>query len=184
VEEKILMDALCVQFINSEFRDFRGRWERDDLQKPGWLEQFLVSWGLWVEAPIDKDVIASFVALRTLLRRMIEALASGPIAEDDQLSFNAILGNVPLQRILVKDEEGYHLELLPLQRNWDWVQAEIAASFASLMTAQNRKRLKICANPHCRGAFYDDTKSRTQHYCTPAKCGNLWKARRFRARHK
>ena len=45
------------------------------------------------------------------------------------------------------------------------------------------KRLKICANTYCRGIFYDESKSRTKLYCTPEKCANLWKARRYRARH-
>jgi predicted RNA-binding Zn ribbon-like protein len=178
------MDALCLHFINSEFRDFRGRWVRDDLQQPGWLEQFLVKWELQVENPPDAAVIAALVTLRALLRRMIEALAGGQISDDDQAMFNAILLKIPLKRYLMKDAEGYWLELVPLKKDWDWVQAEIAASFAHVLTAHDPKRLKLCANTDCRWAFYDDSKSRTKRYCTSDKCANLLKARRFRARHK
>jgi predicted RNA-binding Zn ribbon-like protein len=177
------MDALCLDFINSEFRDFRGRWVRDDLQQPSWLEQFLVKWGLQVEAPPDAAALAALVTLRTLLSHMIETLEYGQISDDDQAMLNAILLNIPLKRILLKDTEGYRLEMLPLQKDWDWVQAEIAASFAYMLATHDPRRLKICANIHCRGAFYDDSKSRTKRYCTPAKCANLWKARRFRAHH-
>src|SRR5712692_2738175 len=101
------MDTICLDFINSEFRDFRGRWVRDDLQQPGWLEQFLVKWELQVENPPDAAVIAALVTLRALLRRMIEALAGGQISDDDQAMFNAILLKIPLKRYLMKDAEGY-----------------------------------------------------------------------------
>jgi predicted RNA-binding Zn ribbon-like protein len=76
------------------------------------------------------------------------------------------------------------LEVVPLKKDWDWVQVEIAASFAHLLVDYDRKRLKICANPNCRWIFYDESKSRTRRYCTPDKCANLLKVRRFRARRK
>jgi len=178
------MDVLCLQFINSEFRDFRGRWVRDDLQQPGWLEQFLVTWEIQVETPPDAAVLAALVALRDLLKRMIESLAGGQIADDDLATFNAILLKIPLHRTLVQDGEGYRLELAVVKKDWDWVQAEIAASFAHMLIDHDPRRLKLCANDYCRWAFYDDTKSRTKRYCTAEKCANLMKARRFRSRHK
>ena len=163
------MEVLCVDFINSEFRDFRGRWVRDDLQQPGWMEQFLTKWGLHVEQSPDAAILATLIALRTLLRSIIETLSEGTITEQDQAALNAILLKMPLCRHLKKD--------------WDWVQAEIAASFAHVLAYHDPKRLKICANTYCRGIFYDESKSRTKLYCTPEKCANLWKARRYRARH-
>src|SRR6185312_7968664 len=178
------MDTICLDFINSEFRDFRGRWVRDDLQQPGWLEQFLVKWGLQVDRPPDEATLTTLVALRTLLRSLIEALAEGQIDEQEQAALNAILLKMPLRHHLVKDTTGYRLEMVPLKKDWDWVQAEIAASFAHLLVDQDRKRLKICANPNCRWVFYDESKSRTRRYCTSDKCANLLKVRRFRARRK
>ncbi len=180
------MDTICLDFINSEFRDFRGRWVRDDLQQPGWLEQFLVKWGLQVDRSPDGATLTTLVALRTLLRSMIEALVEGQIADHDQAALNAFLLKMPLSRRLIKDTEGYRLELemVPLKQDWDWVQAEIAASFAHLLAYQDLRRLKMCANTNCRWVFYDESKSRTRLYCTSDKCANLLKARRFRARHK
>ena len=178
------MDSICLDFINSEFRDFRGRWVRDDLQQPGWLEHFLVKWGLQVDRSPNAATITTLVALRTLLRSMIEALVEGQIADHDQAALNVVLFKMPLNRRLMKDTEGYRLEMVPLKRDWDWVQAEVAASFAHLLANQDPRRLKICANTNCRGVFYDESKSRTKLYCTSDKCANLLKARRFRARHK
>ncbi len=178
------MDSICLDFINSEFHDFRGRWVRDDLQQPGWLEHFLVKWGLQVDRSPNAATITTLVALRTLLRTMIEALVEGQIADHDQAALNVVLLKMPLNRRLIKDTEGYRLEMVPLKRDWDWVQAEVAASFAHLLANQDPRRLKICANTNCRGVFYDESKSRTKLYCTSDKCANLLKARRFRARHK
>jgi len=178
------MEAVCVDFINSEFRDFRGRWMRDDLQQPGWMGQFLTKWGLLVEQPPDTDVLSTLVSLRTFLRSMIETLVDGTITEQDQAALNAIMLKLPLYRSLERDTHGYQLEMVPIKKDWDWVQAEIAASFAHVLAYHDPKRLKICANTYCLGIFYDESKSRTKLYCTPEKCANLWKARRYRARHK
>ena len=178
------MDTLYIDFINSEFRDFRGRWVRDDLQQPGWLEQFLVKWGLQVDRPPDGSTLTTFVTLRALLRTMIEAVAEGQITDHDQAALNAVLLKTPLNRRLIKDTEGYRLEMVPQKKDWDWVQAEIAASFAHLLAYQDPRRLKICANTNCLWVFYDESKSRTKLYCTADKCANLIKARRFRAHHK
>jgi predicted RNA-binding Zn ribbon-like protein len=178
------MDAICIDFINSEFRDFRGRWVRDDLLQPGWLEQFLVKWGLQIDQPPDPATLATLVSLRILLRSIIEALVEGQIADDDQTALNAVMLKMPLSRRLVKDTKGYQLELAPLKKNWNWVQAEVAASLAHLLAYHDPRRLKICANTNCLGIFYDESKSRTKLYCTPEKCANLMKARRFRAHHK
>ena len=178
------MDSIYLDFINSDFRDFRGRWVRDDLQQPGWLEQFLVKWGLQVDHPPDAATLITLVVLRTFLRSLTEALVEGQIADHDLAALNAVLLKMPLNRRLVKDSEGYRLDMVPLKKDWDWVQAEIAASFAHVLADHDPKRLKICANTHCRGVFYDESKSRTKLYCTPEKCANLLKARRFRARHK
>jgi predicted RNA-binding Zn ribbon-like protein len=45
-------------------------------------------------------------------------------------------------------------------------------------------RLKVCANPDCRWAFYDRSHSRRGTWCDMATCGNLIKNRNFRARHR
>src|SRR5437879_3800895 len=115
------METLCLDFINSEFRDFRGRWVRDDLQQPGWLEQFLVKWELQVDRPPDAATLTALVALRTLRRSLIDALAEGQSADQEQAALNAILLKVPLSRYLVKDTAGYRLEMVPLKKDWDWV---------------------------------------------------------------
>src|SRR5450759_2422312 len=149
------MDSICIDFINSEFRDFRGRWVRDDLLQPGWLEHFLVKWGLQIDRPPDAATLTTLVSLRTLLRSMIEALVEGQIADHGQAALNVILLKMPLNRRLEKDTGGYRLEMAPLKKDWEWVQAEVATSFAHLLVYQDPIRLKIFAYSNCRWVFYD-----------------------------
>lgn len=178
------MDSMCLEFINSEFRDFRGRWVRDDLLQPGWLEQFLNRWGLQVEGPLEEETLREMLALRGLLRHMIESLENSQPRVNDVAALNTILLRSSLKRHLLATSEGYALETVPEKKDWYWVQAEIAASFVHLLTEHEPARIKICANPYCRGVFYDESRSRTKRYCTADKCANLWKVRRFRARQK
>lgn len=181
---KRTMESIYLDFINSEFRDFRGRWVRDDLQQPHWLEQFLIKWGLQVDRPLDASTLTNLIELRTLLRSMIEALVKGQMTGHDLAALNTVLLKMPLNRQLLKDSEGYQLEIVPLKKDWDWVQAEVVASFAHLLAYHDPRRLKVCVNSNCRWVFYDESKSRTRIYCSPDKCANLLKVRRFRARHK
>jgi predicted RNA-binding Zn ribbon-like protein len=178
------MDAAFIDFINSEFRDFRGRWVRDDLLQPGWLERFQARWGLEVTSPPDEATLSALVGLRSLLGHIVQVLANGQLSGIDLTALNAVLLKTASNRQLVQDDRGYRLEMVPLKKDWDWVQAEIAASFAELLATHDPQRLKVCQNANCRGIFYDESKSRTKRYCTVDKCANLMKVRRFRARHK
>jgi len=85
------MDAACIDFVNSEFRDFRGRWARDELQQPGWLERFLARWGLQVASPPDANTLPTLVGLRSLLSHMVETLANGQFSDSDLAKLNAVL---------------------------------------------------------------------------------------------
>jgi predicted RNA-binding Zn ribbon-like protein len=173
---------MCIEFINSEFRDFRGRWVRDDLLQPEWLEQFLSRWDLQTEYPLAATTLNELLELRSLLRRLIETIEQLHVASEDLTALNAILLKPSLKRRLIVEQEGYRLETLPEKKDWSWVQAEIAASFVHILTEHEPTRLKICANPYCRGIFYDESRSRTRRYCSIDKCANLWKVRNFRER--
>jgi|SRR5581483_2771326 len=181
----LFMDSVCLDFLNSEFRDFRGRWVRDDLLQPDWLEQFLARWGLQIADPLDPATLEALLALRALLARVVDDLAGGRQPSPADLeTLNIFMLKVPLGRRLKLADKQYCLELVPIKKNWDWVQEEIVASFADLLTNYDLRRIKICANAHCRSVFYDESKSRTRRYCTIDKCANLVKVRRFRARHR
>jgi len=45
-------------------------------------------------------------------------------------------------------------------------------------------RLKVCANPDCRWAFYDRSRNQQGNWCDMAVCGNRLKNRQLRARRR
>jgi predicted RNA-binding Zn ribbon-like protein len=179
------MERLCLDFINSEFHNFRGLWIRDDLQDPAWRAQFLQRWNLCVPASPDAPSLAQLTALRTLLFRIVETLSQHQtIAEQDIAALNMRLGQTSFTYQITLIEQGYHLVSIPKEHNWDWVQSAIIADFLKLLTEHEPQRLRVCANTDCLWIFYDESKNRTRRYCTVDKCANLVKLRRFRAKHK
>lgn len=179
------MELLCLEFVNSEFRDFRGRWVRDDLRQPAWLARFLEKWHLRVELPVDEARLTELVALRSLLIRVVEALNTAQgISTQDISMLNALLSQSTFHYQIERVDQALHLTSLPVKQDWYWVQNEIITDFLALLADYDTLRIKVCENPHCRWIFYDETKSRTRRYCSIDKCANLMKMRRFRARQK
>ena len=177
------VDSVCLEFINSEWGDFRGRFREDCLLISAWREDFLRRWGLEVEAPATQEVLHELLALRELMRRVVASLEHGAPSQEDLEALNAALLKAPWIRRLDYAQPGFHLHSQPLAQAWNRVIGELALSFAELLVTRDPRRLKPCANPHCRWIFYDETRSRTRRYCHAEKCGNLVKLRRFRARH-
>ena len=180
----MLVGNLCLEFLNSEWGDFRGRFRRDHLEQPAWMQDFLKRWGLEVAEPLTPDRLQELMGLRAAMRQIFEALPAGEPPREALDALNGILlGAPPVRRLICSSERGYELEEAPAVKDWRWVMTEIAAAFADLLVNSENKRLKVCQNPYCRGYYYDDTKSGTQRWCIP-QCANLWKARRFRARQR
>lgn len=183
-DELIPAGMLSLEFMHSDWGDFRGRWRVDYLLKPDWLQEFMAKWHLETgNAPAESEIQA-LITLRTLMMHIVASLPSGGPAEEDLASLNSILQDAPSTRRLLWGNEKFDLEIEPLVKNWNWVMAEIAGSFAELLVYSDLRRLKVCENPYCGWIFYDETRSRTKRWCTNEKCGNLWKMRRFRARKK
>lgn len=175
------MDLLCLDFMNSDWRDYRGGGGREDrLRDPAWVEGFLTRWRLEVDDPPSRTALAHLTKLRELLWGCAATLASGGELDAAALdSLNAFLGGSTATRRLERSGTDYRLVHQAGRRDWSWVAAEIAASFADLLANRDPERLKICDNEDCRWAFYDESKNRTRRWCGDT-CGNLIKVRRFR----
>src|SRR5258708_6987983 len=146
-EESDTMDALCLDFLNSEFRDFRGRWVKDQLFETGWLEQFLIRWKLQPADLADPPPLADLLKLRALLRHMVEALASSHPTASDLSELHTFLLAAPSSLQLVRQDTRYQLEQVPQRKDWKWIQAKIAASFAELLVPYEPPPLKLRENP-------------------------------------
>src|SRR5258708_13536944 len=77
--------ALCLDLINSEHFDCRGRrGVQDHLTNPEWVAAFAHHWHLPVTSAPDALAMAALRALRALLRQMLEPAATGQPVTDAQ----------------------------------------------------------------------------------------------------
>lgn len=74
--------------------------------------------------------------------------------------------------------------LTPAAEGTDAGLARLLAIVARSAADGTWDRLKACAGPDCRWAFYDKSKNRSGRWCSMATCGNLHKTRAFRERAK
>jgi predicted RNA-binding Zn ribbon-like protein len=178
------MDA-ALDLINSEWWYGRGPdGVIDRLSEPGWLDEFLHRWHVTPARPPTDPEMTQLLALRSLLRRMVMALAGGDEpAAADVAELNRFLGGAAYHRHIALDA-AYQLKLTPAERSWTWTLAELAASFGELLGVGEPDRIKLCENPECRWAFYDSTKNRRRRWCDASQCGNVFKVRQFRARQR
>jgi len=177
------MDAACFDLVNSEVWFGLGPLDDRLTSDPSWLEEFLIRWGLALGGRRTKRELDELARLRSLLRQLIETVATGlPLRPADLSELNAVLAAPPVVRSLAPSADAYELTLSPVRPDWSWVLAEIAASFAELLVGGEPARIKTCANADCRWTFYDETKNRRRRWCDSAVCGNRDKVRRFRER--
>jgi predicted RNA-binding Zn ribbon-like protein len=66
----------------------------------------------------------------------------------------------------------------------DGALARLLAIVAGAVADGSWERLKACPREDCEWAFYDRSKNRSGRWCRMEECGNLAKARAFRARRR
>lgn len=175
------MNAIFLDFLNSDWRDYRGSGQCEDrLRNAEWMNRFLEKWKLKVESRPTKSTFESLTDLRSALRRMVEAITNGKSPADKDIErLNEALSLSTPKRLLIYNRGDYSIKAVAPRRDWNWVQSEIAASFADLVTNHDPTRIKRCENDDCRWVFYDESKSHSRRWCADS-CGNLLKVRRFR----
>ncbi len=179
------MEALCLDILNSDWRDYRGTGQREDrLLKSGWIEGILARWGLGITNPPGPGDIAALQELRTRMLHIVQAiLQKQPFSEQQIAALNSYFDAAPSRPQLIRvGEQGYRLRQMPFNNDWNWVLSEVARSFAALLVDHDPTRIKQCENPDCRWIYYDESANQTRRWCDPP-CANLMRVRRFRARH-
>jgi predicted RNA-binding Zn ribbon-like protein len=171
-----------IDFVNSEYWDGFGV-PTDYLGDSAWCTAFLADRGLRVDAQATFP-LATFKGLRANLRLAAEELARGgnvPLALMRRF-------NVTLSKAVFRTIEGkrgtYQIALHPARQDWQWIGAQIVASFGTFLESDQTHRLKTCPNPGCRWLFYDETKGNTRRWCNDRLCGNRDKVRRHRAKNR
>ncbi|MEJ8548103.1 CGNR zinc finger domain-containing protein [Brevibacillus borstelensis] len=180
------MEWICLDFINSDCRNWRGSGQREDrLTKPEWWQYFANKWELQVPLPSDPKLLLALRELRQQMRNVVEAVAKGePPDAGDLHGINQAIAAVPSYRRVVHQPDGFRVEEVVLGEGWDLVMGRIAASFAELLADADLRRLKICENRSCLWVYFDESRNRSSRWCDDKTCGNLMKVRRFRERQK
>ena len=171
----------CVDLINSAFTDHLGKGPGfDRLPRPEWRAWFLSRHGLEIGAqhpvPID-ELTALRYQLRAILRRW--ALA-GSLTARDTTALDGWVSRTRLRHRVSHISGRVELRVEPIDRDWTWVMATIAASAVELAGNGAPERLKVCGNPDCSWMFYDHTLSRCQRFCSTSPCATVVRVRRFR----
>ncbi|WJH34004.1 ABATE domain-containing protein [Paenibacillus sp. CC-CFT747] len=181
------MERLWIDFLNSDWHDWRGSGKSADrLDQPDYVLAFARDQGYGQLAYPLPEELADLKSLRELLRRQALRMANGEKPEEGIMEeLNQVLERAAYTRKLEENEEGgWQVVSVPVQSGWKHIKADIAASFAETIRNGEESRTRICTNPDCLWVFTDFTRSRTKRYCDDKCCGNLMKVRRFRARRK
>jgi predicted RNA-binding Zn ribbon-like protein len=131
--------------------------------------------------------LGSLLVLREGLRAMLfRGYGSGPEADpatrsDAVARADRALGFVPLV-LSIGGEVGVPT-LKPARRSSsDDPLATVATAVLRAHVNGALIRVKVCARPTCRWAFFDASRNRSRHWCSMAGCGNAEKNRAYRAR--
>lgn len=152
----------------------------DELDDPAWVAGFAARWSLG--EVLDHGGMAELRALRAALRNALDELTESRTLSAAALDgLNAFARPIELRSVLVRGGEGVLLRqesaLQPLHASHVVLRA-----FQDLVAGEGAQRLKLCANPLCRWAFYDESRNRSRRWCDSAECGNVMKVRAFRER--
>jgi predicted RNA-binding Zn ribbon-like protein len=171
----------CIDLINSAFANYRGNGPSfDRLPRREWRAWFLSRHGIEVD-PRHQAPIGQLTTLRAQLRAILQGWAqAGALTVRDTDALDGWASKAPLRQRVSHTSGRPELTVEPIDRNWTWAMARIAASAAELASKGAPERLKVCANPDCSWMFYDHTLNRSQRFCSSSPCAALVRVRRFR----
>jgi predicted RNA-binding Zn ribbon-like protein len=152
----------------------------DVLTTPTALSRWLAEQGLVRPATkASPDDLAKAIALRDGLRTVMTVTPGQSPQKSALRHLNVVLAGLP-----VRVEFG--LDGTPaLDGRSTGVRGALGAIVASVAQATARgtwTRMRICAAPDCRWAFYDNSRNGGGRWCSMAVCGNRDKTRRYRER--
>ena len=173
---------LWLDIVNSEHYDGFGNLT-DHLNDPAWLSCFLEHYHF---DHLPTNAPPQLIEFRAWLRHIAQLLdKNSPLSGIDLAILNRYLAQSGVRALdFSAESQTYRLTFQPLHPDWQWVQAEAAASLATILTTQQQKRIKICANSNCNWVFFDKTKGNNRCWCNDLTCGNRARVRRYRSQQK
>jgi predicted RNA-binding Zn ribbon-like protein len=184
---------LCLDFANT------AEWHASEHPKEK-LKTYsdLVKWALLSEILSEKEaqeligkakrepsraeeVLKRAIELREAIYHVFSDVAKGNLpAEIDMAVINRNLSRTMARSRLVHTKEGFLLSTSGAKGELDCILDPIVRSAADLLTSDNLKRVKECAdNRGCGYLFLDKSRNRSRRWCDMTDCGNRAKAQRF-----
>ncbi|WP_053241640.1 CGNR zinc finger domain-containing protein [Clostridium sp. DMHC 10] len=125
-------------------------------------------------------MIDTLLELRNFLSDLIEGISSqNTIGSEDINKINKYLMPFLFYRTLKSDGKKYYIEDAIYGKSNNFIVFEVVSSFIEMISKYDIKRMKLCQNPECKWAFYDESKNCTRKWCDNT-CATLMKVRKFR----
>lgn len=155
---------------------------REDLAAPAALKSWLVEAELIASTtPIADADVHQATAVRDALIRLIETrMGDGTV---DAGALDVINRSMRSAQMSVSFGPEGRARLEPLAPSVDGALGKLIAIVFEAMTDGTWENLKMCRGSGCSWAFFDRSKNHSGTWCDISNCGNIAKARSYRARH-
>ncbi|MEW2402555.1 CGNR zinc finger domain-containing protein [Streptomyces sp. NPDC046862] len=117
--------------------------------------------------------------LRSLREALRAALATG---HGEEAAVAVAVPSIETTAAITLGTDGAQLH--PRGKGVEGIRSYVLVQLAAATYADTMRRLKVCANPRCRGAFYDRSKNCSRLWHDVTTCGNTQNVRAYRARLK
>jgi hypothetical protein len=149
-----------------------------------WLDESLVIFGRWFPdgAPPPERLLLdarSLQVLRSLRDGIRTALANDPEADSPAGGAHRSMETTAAMDLGVGG-----VRLRPRGKGAELLRSSTLMQLAIASYAGTMRRLKVCENSRCRGAFYDRSKNCSRIWHDVSTCGNTQNVRAYRARQK
>lgn len=154
---------------------------REDFASPDCLREWLSDHDLiGADAPVSASDLRQAISVRNALSQLASARQEGRSNSDAIETLNRAARSAQMSVSFGPKGRACIESLAPAV---DGALGKIIAIVVDAMTDGTWDRLKICRDAGCSWAFYDRSKNHSGTWCDIASCGNVAKARTFRARH-
>jgi predicted RNA-binding Zn ribbon-like protein len=169
---------LVQRFVNSA--DLESG--EDELGTPAALRDWFAERGLIdADEPVSAADLRRAIDVREGLRAVLLQNNGLPLDEELVEKLDRAVGRASVR---VRFEPGRDPELVASCSGVDGAIARLMAMVAAGVESGRWERLKACPRDECEWAFYDRSKNSSGRWCSMESCGNIEKARAFRARRR
>jgi predicted RNA-binding Zn ribbon-like protein len=154
----------------------------DELETPEALRDWFAERGLMDgDDSVTAADLRRAIDVREGLRAVLRRHNGLPLDEERVELLDRAVGRAPVR---VRFEPGRDPELVASCTGVDGAIARLMAMVAAGVESGRWERLKACPREECEWAFYDRSKNSSGRWCSMESCGNIEKARAFRARQR